>query len=131
MVESRFDQFFKEVIDFLEASQVRYLVIGGIAVSVIGEPRMTQDIDLIISLKKQDVQDFLETAKTYGFEIDIKQELQRIKRTGTFKLSHRPFHADVIIASIPLEESAFRRAQRIKLLDKIVSFPSPEDFDPA
>lgn len=128
MAESRLDQFCEAVIGFLEESEMPYLVIGGVAVSVISEPRMTQDIDLIVSIEKQDVRDFLESAMANGFELDIERELQRIEQIGTFRLNRGSFHTDVIIASIPLEESAFARAQKIKLVGKMASFPSPEDL---
>lgn len=128
MVENRLDRFCEAVIDFLEASNVTYLVVGGVAVSIIGEPRMTQDIDLIVSLKKQEIRPFLESALAHEFEINIEKELQQIKQTGTFRLGLGAFHADIIIASTPFEESAFVRVQRIKFMDKIASFPSPEDL---
>ena len=125
---NRVDKFCDVVIDFLEDSKVPYLVIGGVAVSLIGEPRMTQDIDLIISIRKQDVRHFLEAAAANGFELNIKEKMQRIKRTGTFRLNRDSFHADIIIASIPLEDSAFERAQRLTFVNRTAFFPSPEDL---
>jgi len=126
--ENILDEFYVAVINFMEQSQVPYLIIGGLAVSVIGEPRMTQDIDLIVSVEKQNVHTLLESAINSGFELNIKRELHRVKETGTFRLNRGHFYADVIIASTLLEESAFTRVQRIKLVNKIASFPSPEDL---
>jgi len=128
MAKSRLDQFCEAVINFLEESKKPYLVIGGVAVSVIGEPRMTQDIDLIVSIQKQDISHFLESAIANGFELDIEKELVKVERTGTFRINRGPFHADIIIASTSLEKSAFARAQKIRLIDRVVSFPSPEDL---
>lgn len=128
MRENILDEFYTAVIDFLEQSKVPYLIIGGLAVSVVGEPRMTQDIDLIISVGKRNIRTLLESVTESGFEVNVERELQRVKDTGTFKLTRGHFYADMIIASTPLEESAFARAQRIKLANKIASFPSPEDL---
>lgn len=105
-----------------------YLVIGGLAISVIGEPRLTQDINLIVAIREDDIHAFLEKAIGNGFEVDMEKELQRIELTGTFRLRRGLYHADIIIASISLEESAFARSQKIKLLDRMVPFPSPEDL---
>ncbi len=44
------DQFYSNLVIFLEESKSDYVIIGGLAVSVIGEPRMTHDIDLILSI---------------------------------------------------------------------------------
>ena len=40
-----FNQDFKEFIASLNASQVRYLVVGGYAVALHGHPRYTKDLD--------------------------------------------------------------------------------------
>jgi len=42
-----FDAFCRESIDFLTGTSTPYLIIGGLAVAVIGEPRMTGDVDVI------------------------------------------------------------------------------------
>ncbi len=47
------DQFYSNLVIFLEESKSDYVIIGGLAVSVIGEPRMTHDIDPILSIQKK------------------------------------------------------------------------------
>lgn len=42
-----FEAFCREVVDFLKNSATPYLMIGGIAVGAIGEPRVTGDVDVI------------------------------------------------------------------------------------
>ncbi len=128
MTKNSLDKFYTDVVDFLDESKIQYLIIGGLAVSVIGEPRMTNDIDIIVSIKKQNIQHILKNAKKCGWTVNIDRELQRIKETGTFRLNSEFFHLDVIIASTLLEEKAFARAQKIKLGNRIASFPSPEDL---
>jgi hypothetical protein len=129
MEESRLDEFCNRVVGFLEGLNIPYLVIGGVAASVIGEPRMTQDIDLILFIKKNSAKQVLESAIVQGFEVKIEIELERIRQTGTFRLNQGLFHADIIIASTQLEESAFARAQKIKFIDRMAYFPSPKGFD--
>jgi hypothetical protein len=42
-----FDAFCREAVDFLTAASTPYLISSGLAVAVIGEPRMTGDVDVI------------------------------------------------------------------------------------
>lgn len=56
------DTLFIKTIDFLEKTKVPYVIIGGVAVGILGEARATQDIDLIISLRRRDTKDFLTKA---------------------------------------------------------------------
>jgi hypothetical protein len=44
---SPFTVFCQKAFDFLDAAGVRHLVIGGLAVGVIGEARTTADVDVI------------------------------------------------------------------------------------
>ncbi|MQY59440.1 MAG: hypothetical protein GH144_07535 [Clostridia bacterium] len=43
------------------------MLIGGIAVALWGEPRATQDIDIVVLISKDRAFDFLKEAKKYGF----------------------------------------------------------------
>jgi hypothetical protein len=122
------DQFYNNLVTFLEESKSKYVIIGGLAVSLIGEPRLTHDIDLILSIPESDIQYFLKLIIDKGFDLNMQKELKRIERTGTFRFSIGFFHADVILASSTFEDSVFKRRRRIKLVDKKAYFPSPEDL---
>jgi hypothetical protein len=43
-----FDEF-KELLSIFNARSVRYLVVGGYAVSLHAQPRSTQDIDILVA----------------------------------------------------------------------------------
>lgn len=52
-----------EVTDLLEGLGVRYLVGGSLASSVHGEPRSTNDIDILADLREQHVSPFVEAVR--------------------------------------------------------------------
>ena len=56
-----------ELIKFLKAADIEYAVLGGIALSLYSEPRMTEDIDLNIILEQKDVAVFVKKARAFGF----------------------------------------------------------------
>lgn len=55
--------YFERVLKQLNAAKVRYLVIGGVAVNLHGYPRVTGDLDLMISLDARNVKAFITLVK--------------------------------------------------------------------
>jgi hypothetical protein len=125
---SRFDTFCREAFDFLEQSGVRYLVIGGLAVVAVGEPRTTGDVDVIGFVAEEDAHRLIEQARRAGFQVDVETERRRLRETGTLRFRREPFQLDVITASMPFEEDAFRRATPHRMFGRALRFPSPEDL---
>lgn len=121
------EDVYKKIVTFLNKEKYEYLIIGGIAAGTLGEPRVTADVDIDISLKKEKIGDFLKKARKEGFKIK-KNTIIRAKKFGTFQINYGDFHIDFIIASIDLEREAFRRKKIIKLYNIKAFFPSPEDL---
>jgi len=122
------EQEYKRIINFLNTHSLNYLVIGGIAVSVIGNPRETKDIDFCIFIKKSDIKKFLERANKSGFEFDIKKMLQQAKETGCFHIMDGSVRIDFLIASHELEKTAFNRKTSIEMHGVKAFYPTPEDL---
>jgi hypothetical protein len=51
--------YYFEILEALYNKRVEYLIIGGLAVNLYGVPRVTQDIDLIISTTKRNITNLL------------------------------------------------------------------------
>jgi hypothetical protein len=60
--------FYVELFRRLEEAQVRYLVVGGIAVNLHGVNRLTHDVDLMIALDPVNLGRFVAVAKRYSFK---------------------------------------------------------------
>ena len=58
--------FYEDIFKAMELNQVRYLVIGGVAVNLYGVQRATGDIDLMLAMDKDNVTKFIETSKKLG-----------------------------------------------------------------
>ncbi|NQW47955.1 MAG: nucleotidyltransferase [Planctomycetes bacterium] len=128
MPASSFDAFCRFAFTFLEEQGVRYLVIGGLAVVVVGEPRTTADADAIVFLSVSEAEALIGLAANAGFELQLAVERERLATTGTMRFRRSQFQLDLITASLPFEEAAFRRASRHKLFGVSLPFPSPEDL---
>lgn len=128
MPASNFDEFCRFAFTFLEERGVRYLVVGGLAVVAVGEPRTTADADAIVFLSPGEAEQLIGLAVQAGFELQPAVELERLATTGTMRFRRGPFQIDLITASLPFEEAAFRRASSHELFGVRLPFPSPEDL---
>lgn len=122
------EDVYKKTADFLNQEKYEYIIIGGIAAGVLGEPRVTGDVDVDILLEKNEIPAFFERAKKEGFKFVARECRERIKTTGTFQLRLGEFHVDFIIASIDLEEGAIKRKRALRLYNTRAFFPTPEDM---
>lgn len=124
---SAFDEFCRASIDLLESSDVPYLVIGGLAVAAVGEPRLTADVDVVAFVSMDAAGRLIGTAAASGFRAS-DDEVERLRATGTLRFRRDGFQLDVIIASLPFEERARQRAVARRLFDRDVPMPTAEDL---
>lgn len=122
------DDVFVKLVSFLNKEKFEYIIIGGMAAAVLGEPRVTGDIDVDILLDKDNIFDFLEKAKKAGFKVDKQRSAERAAKTSIFQIDYEDYHVDLIIASIDLEKDAFKRKKAITMHGVKAFFPTAEDL---
>jgi hypothetical protein len=79
---SGFDKVYAKAIDLLGTGRLTYRLIGGLATGVLGEARMTQDVDILIKIKEEGVAKFLEAARIKGFKFSLKKVEETIRFQG-------------------------------------------------
>lgn len=122
------DKLFTKVYNLVIKTKTPYVLIGGLASGVLGQPRWTQDADFLVFIDRERINKFLEVAKKEGLKFDRKEVEQSILETGVFRLFLGDFHADFIINALDIGKSALNRKITIKLFNKNVCFPTPEDL---
>lgn len=122
-----FDAFCRNALGFLSTERVPYLVIGGLAVANVGEPRMTGDVDVVAYVTEERAQRLIEAARAAGFAV-ASDERERLRETGTLRFERDGFQLDIILASLPFEQAARERARKRRLFGRQVPLPSPEDL---
>lgn len=128
MSQNEFDAFCRFAFSFLQERSTRFLVVGGLAVVVVGEPRTTADADAVIYVSPAEAEALIAEAATVGFEVRADVERTRLRETGTIRLPRGRFRIDLITASLPFEEAAYARASYHELFGVRLPFPSPEDL---
>ncbi len=114
----------------LGREKVPYMLIGGIAVALWGEPRATQDIDIVVLISKDRVFDFLKEAKKYGFSYQ-KEEVNNLLKANLLRLVWQKdffLMIDLIIPDTKYQEIALKRRKRKKIRGEYFWFVSPEDL---
>jgi len=59
--------YYFEILEGLYKSKVRYLIAGGLSVNLYGVPRVTQDIDIVIAMDRENVLKITSLLKELGY----------------------------------------------------------------
>ena len=78
-------QLLEKITQALDRAEIPYMVSGSIALNTYAVPRMTRDIDIVIELKKEDI-DRLCKIFEIGFYIDQLTVQEEVKRRGMFNV---------------------------------------------
>jgi len=59
--------YYFEILEGLYERKIRYLIVGGLSVNLYGVPRVTQDIDIIISTDRENILKIITLLKNQGY----------------------------------------------------------------
>jgi len=59
----------------LNKKRIKYIVCGGVAVNLLGIPRMTYDIDLLLKMEDKNLKKFLELLNKWGFKPKVPVDM--------------------------------------------------------
>ncbi|TAH53620.1 MAG: hypothetical protein EYC68_02425 [Chloroflexota bacterium] len=108
----------------------RGMVIGGAAVCLLGEPRMTADVDAVFLLSNDDLPNLLRAAHEVGFVPRIKDVESFARRNRLVMLRHPITNVDVDISlgAMPFEIEAVERSRLVRSGKLRVRLPTVEDL---
>ena len=109
----------------------RGVIIGGIAASVLGQARYTEDLDAMILLSTKDIPQFLEAAKQEGIEPRIENAVDFARKSRVLLLHHiiTDTNIDISLGILPFELEVIERSSIQEFDDSLqVRLPTPEDL---
>jgi len=120
----------RDLVKWFEDRNVRGLVIGGVAASLLGRPRVTHDVDSLVLLEREEWDDFLTEGKKFGFVLRVSDAIAFAQKNRVFLVCHEPsgIDVDISIGALPFEEEAIRRGLTVDLSGVRVPIPTPEDL---
>ena len=115
----------------LEKLGTPYFITGAVASIAYGEPRLTNDIDVVAELKEVDIAGLKECFPEGEYYLDPDSVLKAIERRHQFNIIHPAsgLKVDVMISKgDAFDKSRFSRIKRLRPLeDTEANFASPED----
>lgn len=125
---------FEEILARIGASlanhKIPYMIIGGQAVLLYGEPRLTKDIDITLGINIDRINEILSIIQELSLRPLPKNLESFIRQTMVLPAldDNTGIRVDFIFSFTPYEIEAIKRAKSIKILQQEVNFASPEDL---
>jgi len=113
----------------LDKAEIPYMIIGGQAVLLYGEPRLTKDIDITLGVGIKNLKDVIKTAAKIGGR-PLPERVEAFVNS-TFVLPvivDGSIRVDFIFSLTEYERQAIARAKRVKINNVLVNFSSIEDI---
>lgn len=113
----------------LESRQIRYMVIGGQAVLLYGEPRLTRGIDVTLGAGPERLPELLELAGERGWRVLVEAPADFVQRTMVLPCleSQSGIRIDFIFSHSAYEQQALERARPVLFGQTPVRFAAVED----
>lgn len=119
------------VVEVLERLQIPYLITGSVASMAYGEPRLTNDIDIVTEIRPQHINDLLAAFPAPEYYLNEEIIREAIQIPGQFNIIHPAsgLKIDMIIRqNTPFDQSRFARRKRLRpAKDYEADFAAPED----
>lgn len=124
-------ELLRTVARICEQLGIRYLTVGSMATIAFGEPRFTNDIDIVLDLQPHQIEEFCSTFPAPDYYLSRSAVESAVKKRFQFNIIHMPsgLKVDCILpTSSPFDQSQLRRGVRKRVLEDFEAvFGSPED----
>lgn len=114
----------------LEEQGIDYMIIGGQAVLVHGQPRLTQDIDITLGIGPDRLADMLALMEELGWTVLVEEPEKFVHQTLVLPVQepNSGIRLDFVFSFSPYEHQALQRVHKITIGQTQVRFASPEDL---
>jgi len=124
-----FEEILAKLARALDKNNIPYMIIGGQAVLLYGEPRLTRDIDVTLGVDVNALPELIEICKKLSLTPLPLDIAGFVEQTMVFpvKDDSTGIRIDFIFSFTSYEKKAIKRAREIPIKKTIVKFASPED----
>jgi hypothetical protein len=119
-----------DLIKWLDDANIPSMIIGGVAASVLGQPRLTQDVDALAILPEGEWPDAVSTAAGHGILPRIEKPLDFARRSRVLLMRHvkSGIDIDVIFGGLLFEQAAIDNSKIHDIGGLRVRLPRVEDL---
>ena len=114
----------------IEQCNDRGVIIGGVAASLLGHPRLTADADALLLLSIDEVPKLVKLAQAEGLHPRLPDVVDFARRSRVVLLRHQEsgIDVDISLGLLPFEVEAVERSQEHQAGSLTVRLPTPEDL---
>ena len=126
-MEFELPQDFKELFELLNSNRVRYLLLGGYAVSAYGYPRTTNDIDLFVADDSDNIETLIRSLSDFGFPTLDSTAFSEPR--SMVEMGVEPMKIQIMNFADGLDfERAFSRKHAMRVEDIVINVVAKEDL---
>jgi hypothetical protein len=120
----------RDLVAWFKSGKVPGVVIGGLAASLLGRPRLTRDVDMLALVDQGRWAEFITAGAKHGFIPRRDDALAFAKETQVLLVRHQQsgIDADIVFGSLPFEKEAVARATWVNIGGVQAPLPLPEDL---
>lgn len=119
------------LVECLEKLKIPYLITGSIASMAYGEPRFTNDIDIVADIKLSNVDEFKSCFPENEFYLEVDSIKKALENLNQFNIIHPSsgLKVDVFVSkNDDFDKTRFSRMKKLNVSEsKTADFASPED----
>jgi hypothetical protein len=119
-----------DAVNYLETEGVAYALIGGLAVSLRGQPRLTADVDMVILADVQRSLALVRGLEATSFKPLFDDVAEVVERAYILPLRHRSTNVkvDLALGVSGFERQVLARAERLVLAGTSIAVATAEDL---
>ena len=119
-----------DLVKWLDDTKMPSMIIGGVAASVLGQPRLTHDVDALAILPEADWANAVATAVSYGILPRIESPLDFARRSRVLLMRHAEsgIDIDVTFGRLSFEQNAIDNSEIHDIGGLRVRLPRVEDL---
>lgn len=125
-----FDETLARIAASLERAGIPYMIIGGQAVLLYGEPRLTRDIDITLGINIDRLEALLAVVQHLSLKPLPEDAAAFVRQTMVLPALDEAtgIRVDFIFSFTPYESQAILKAKKVRILDQDVCFAAVEDL---
>ncbi|MCX5783855.1 MAG: nucleotidyltransferase [Elusimicrobia bacterium] len=125
-----FPEILSKVAVELDKHKIPYMIMGGQAVLLYGEPRLTRDVNITLGVDVDEVERVLDCIEKLDLKILVESHSQFVKSTMVLPVEDRAtgMRIDFIFSYSPYERQAIERSKQVNFSGSILHFITLEDL---
>ncbi|MEF8874944.1 MAG: DUF6036 family nucleotidyltransferase [Candidatus Thermoplasmatota archaeon] len=125
----KIEEVLRTTIEYLNQEDIDYVLVGGIAVIIYGNPRTTVDLDLLVKLEEEEIKDFAGYLQNKGFFSDPKDMKLAFEEKTHFTAEEKDslFRLDIKGVYDAKEKMTLKNRNKIEYKGMKMWVASPED----